>query len=161
MHEKSILLPLLPLSLWAVEVPELAAWANLVAPFSMFPLLKKDGLSLPYLAVPLLYCAAVLLVQTGLLSGRRREARPAPGLAGLPPMRAALRWGPAVSVAVAAVLHAVAAAVQPPPQYPFLWDAAMMTWSFLHFAALFAYTNAEQWLEFQRARPPGGRRKEA
>ncbi|KAK9860459.1 hypothetical protein WJX84_007901 [Apatococcus fuscideae] len=48
-HEKSILFPLLPISLLAIEYPVLAAWFPAMAAFSMFPLLMKDNLRLAYI----------------------------------------------------------------------------------------------------------------
>lgn len=50
-HEKSILLPMLPLSLLAAHEPDLLAWIAPVAAFSMFPLLAKDGVAGAYAAV--------------------------------------------------------------------------------------------------------------
>ncbi|KAF5369312.1 hypothetical protein D9758_002725 [Tetrapyrgos nigripes] len=56
-HEKTILLPLMPLMLlYSGSVPESATFAwgalvNNVAMFSMWPLLKKDGLGTQYLAL--------------------------------------------------------------------------------------------------------------
>ena len=65
MHEKSILLPLLPVTLLAHKHPGLAMWLCTVATFSMFPLLKKDGLSLAY-AASLLIWAGIALLQPSL-----------------------------------------------------------------------------------------------
>lgn len=47
-HEKSILMPLLPVALLGIEYPVFAGWFGAVASFSMFPLLLKDGLAVPY-----------------------------------------------------------------------------------------------------------------
>lgn len=47
-HEKTILLPLLPLTLLATRHPLLALVGNTVATFSMYPLLHRDGLAAPY-----------------------------------------------------------------------------------------------------------------
>ncbi|KAI7904181.1 glycosyl transferase [Cokeromyces recurvatus] len=47
-HEKSILLPLLPVTLVTLEEPIAATMFVNVAMFSMFPLLKREGLILPY-----------------------------------------------------------------------------------------------------------------
>ncbi|KAJ3057026.1 Glucosyltransferase-like protein [Rhizophlyctis rosea] len=47
-HEKSILLPLLPATLLLLDEPLWSVWFNNVAMFSMFPLLKRDELVLPY-----------------------------------------------------------------------------------------------------------------
>lgn len=54
-HEKSVLLVLLPVTLLADHEPELAFWLPLVASFSMYPLLKKDGLRLAYAAAILVW----------------------------------------------------------------------------------------------------------
>ncbi|KAH9947579.1 glycosyltransferase family 57 protein [Amylocystis lapponica] len=60
-HEKTILLPLLPLTLLlsgagpTSSTFELGALVNNVAVFSMWPLLKRDGLGLQYLAVTVLW----------------------------------------------------------------------------------------------------------
>ncbi|KAI9483802.1 MAG: ALG6, ALG8 glycosyltransferase family-domain-containing protein [Benjaminiella poitrasii] len=47
-HEKSILLPLLPVTLIMLEESVAASMFMNVAMFSMFPLLKREGLVLPY-----------------------------------------------------------------------------------------------------------------
>jgi alpha-1,3-glucosyltransferase len=47
-HEKSILLPLLPVTLLILEEPISTTIFVNVAMFSMFPLLKREGLVLPY-----------------------------------------------------------------------------------------------------------------
>lgn len=47
-HEKSILLPLLPVSLLVLEEPVATTMFMNVAMFSMFPLLKREGLVLAY-----------------------------------------------------------------------------------------------------------------
>lgn len=50
-HEKTVLLPLLPCSMLLFEVPGCRCWVglmNIVATFSLWPLLKKDGLQLQY-----------------------------------------------------------------------------------------------------------------
>ncbi|KAJ8474521.1 hypothetical protein ONZ45_g15921 [Pleurotus djamor] len=60
-HEKTILLPLMPLTLLLCGAPTGSAmfsWgvlANNVAMFSMWPLLKRDGLGLQYLTVMILW----------------------------------------------------------------------------------------------------------
>ncbi len=50
-HEKSVLLPLMPSSLLLFTDPEHRSWVgyiNIVATFSLWPLLKKDGLQMQY-----------------------------------------------------------------------------------------------------------------
>lgn len=47
-HEKTILFPLLPIILLQVEQPLMVSWFGWLATFSMFPLLKRDGLTYTY-----------------------------------------------------------------------------------------------------------------
>eukprot|EP00899_Mesostigma_viride_P024519 jgi/Mesvir1/5251/Mv15370-RA.1 len=54
-HEKSILLPLLPVLMLALHEPVLALWVSGVAAFSMVPLLERDGLNIPYAATLLVF----------------------------------------------------------------------------------------------------------
>lgn len=165
MHEKSILLPLLPLSiLLAREQPRLLCWVNAIAVFSMGPLLKKDGLTLAALGTTAA-CHAAMQLACAAAGGavaaapRTRGGRQAPGGLGALP-NAWLRVGSWLSLAGCAAILAAAWAVPPPPKLPFLYDALIVTWSFLHFAALAAYTNLLQWQEY-RAAAGGGKRKRA
>ncbi|KAJ3277061.1 Glucosyltransferase-like protein [Terramyces sp. JEL0728] len=64
-HEKSILLPLLPITVMYHEFPLLAVWFNNVAMFSLFPLLKKDQLVLSYIALLILWNAITLTAWNG------------------------------------------------------------------------------------------------
>ncbi|CAO3597437.1 unnamed protein product [Absidia cylindrospora] len=54
-HEKSILLPLLPVSLLVLEEPVATNIMINTAMFSMFPLLKRESLVLPYFATTVLW----------------------------------------------------------------------------------------------------------
>ncbi|KAK9717249.1 Glucosyltransferase-like protein [Basidiobolus ranarum] len=47
-HEKTILLPALPITMLIFDEPVMVPWFINVATFSMFPLLKRDGLIIPY-----------------------------------------------------------------------------------------------------------------
>jgi len=58
-HEKSVLLPLLPVSLLAGCLPSICLWMMPTALASMYPLLARDGLALPYAALLLLWCGGV------------------------------------------------------------------------------------------------------
>ncbi|OAL35857.1 hypothetical protein AYO20_04763 [Fonsecaea nubica] len=62
-HEKSVLLPLLPMTLLlgckqglSKEYRAWIGWANALGVWTMFPLLKRDGLTIPYAVVSLLWC---------------------------------------------------------------------------------------------------------
>jgi alpha-1,3-glucosyltransferase len=61
-HEKSILLPLLPMTLLlgskqglSKEYRAWIGWANALGVWTMYPLLKRDGLTVPYVVVSLLW----------------------------------------------------------------------------------------------------------
>ncbi|EHY59847.1 Glucosyltransferase-like protein [Exophiala dermatitidis] len=61
-HEKSVLLPLLPMTLLlgsskglSKEYRAWIGWANLLGVWTMYPLLKRDGLQTPYVVVSLLW----------------------------------------------------------------------------------------------------------
>lgn len=61
-HEKSILLPLLPLTLLlgardglSKETRAWVGWANAIATFTLYPLLQRDGLRIPYFVLTLLW----------------------------------------------------------------------------------------------------------
>jgi len=47
-HEKSILLPALPITLLILDEPAIGSIFNTLATFSMFPLLKQEELTTPY-----------------------------------------------------------------------------------------------------------------
>ncbi|KAL4852697.1 putative dolichyl pyrophosphate Man9GlcNAc2 alpha-1 [Chlorella vulgaris] len=149
-HEKSILLPLLPLSmLFGAEDPQLLCWINVIATFSMAPLLQKDRLGLAAIGTVAACIAAVQIAQiataktdaprqhrggTPLLSGRRIQQR-------------------LIQLSfLGCVVLLVAFVMLPPPQHlPFLYDALIVTWSFLHIAALFAYVYILMLQEFHNA----------
>lgn len=167
MHEKSILLPLLPLAvLLGGEQPLLLCWANTLAVFSMLPLLKKDGLALATVGATAACHAAIQLAagMAGSKAGgsngtKKRGAAGSP--AALPPTWLAAGWR--LSLAGCAAILAAQAVAPPPAKLPFLYDALTVTWAFLHFSALFAYTNWLQWQEFRSAGPARGaaKRKQA
>ena len=61
-HEKSILLSLVPSTVLMDEDPHFYLWYQILGLFSMFHLLKKDGLVIPYFAVIIAYTALVQLI---------------------------------------------------------------------------------------------------
>ena len=144
-HEKSLLLPLLPLTLLAGKQPGVVTWLNLVGTLSMFPLLKKDGLAQAYVATGALFWAVMQVARGSGASNAANKGNMRP--------RPAVRVLVSVSAALACALHVTAAALAPPAQYPFLFDAAFVTYSFVHLVALFAWLHREQLLEYSAAGP--------
>jgi alpha-1,3-glucosyltransferase len=132
-HEKSILLPLLPLSLLALEQPLLACWLPPLAAFSMYPLLQRDGATLAYIGLNLLYAAAMQLLLPAVRQGRKGQGSRWPGLV-------------VGAVTLAALgLHAAKVAAPAPARYPWLWDRAFISLSFAVFAPVVVYLNVRQW----------------
>ncbi len=136
-HEKSILLPLLPAALLAVDEPRLLRLFGPLAAFSMFPLLRFEQLHRAYAV-----CMAALLAVGGLPSAQRKEAAATAASRGLP--RAAwVAWG-VTAAAGAAALHA-AYAVPAPATLPHLHAAGISAFSAAQFVAIAVYANVRQW----------------
>ncbi|CAI9772736.1 unnamed protein product [Fraxinus pennsylvanica] len=129
-HEKSILLPLLPASLLAVEEPFIFRWLIYYALLSMFPLLRRDDLILPYIA---LYGLFVLLYYA---PGRRTDTRETNFFGFI--LQSLL-------LTSSLILHIIYMTVTPPEKYPFLFEAMIMLFSFSQFLLISIYSNSKQW----------------
>lgn len=184
-HEKSILLPLLPVSLLALgddgggsrkqekkktgfffsswssappSEPFLASWLPVAACFSMWPLLERDGLAWSYAGCLVLWLAAVVASRPGAKDeGEEEEEKGRQRQKKQRRSKAdlALLFGPAASVAGALALHACHALVEPPAALPWLWDAAITSYCSLFFFAAFVYLNLRMWKSLG-----GGRERE-
>ncbi len=164
-HEKAILLPLLPITLLADTEPFLAAVLPPIAAFSMWPLLSRDGLQLAYLATVLLFAAVVatpaaaghsssqiaddVVITTQPTADSDKQVSPA-ARAQLPQTRRVFdcvrRYAVPCSVSGAILLHAVQLVVPPPQRYPYLIDALFTTYAFLHLYLAMLYLNWRQWV---------------
>lgn len=131
-HEKSILLPLLPASLLAMEDPFVYKWLTHYGLLSMFPLLHRDGLVVPYIAIYGLY----ILLHSA-LGGRQN---PSDGV------YSAFWYLATFSLVCSFALHVIYLTVQPPEKYPFLYEAMMMSLCFTQFVWLGIYSNVKQWM---------------
>ena len=130
MHEKSILLPLLPVTLLATEEPFLLKWMTLYALFSMFPLLYRDKLILPYFTLSALFLFLYY-------APRRRQAATE-----TKPLKSYVRT---FFILCALILHVVYLTMKAPHKYPFLFEALIMLLSFSQFVILVIYSNVQQW----------------
>lgn len=161
MHEKSVLLPLLPLSLLlGCERPRLLCWLNAVSVFSMTPLLRKDSLALATAATTAACHAAITLASCeaeGCIQQAWRQGSSTGSMGQL--ADAAVRLASRLSLATCAALLLASTVVPPPPRLPFLFDALITFWAFLHFFSIFVYTNWLQLGEFRRAAPVDKGRK--
>ncbi|XP_059434121.1 probable dolichyl pyrophosphate Man9GlcNAc2 alpha-1,3-glucosyltransferase isoform X2 [Corylus avellana] len=131
-HEKSILLPLLPATLLALEEPFLLKWITLNALFSMFPLLCRDKLVLPYIAL-----SALFILICHHVPDRRQDRKET---------RSFNSFMTTFLVFCSVVLHGVYLTMDPPSRYPFLFEAVIMLLCFSQFMFLAFYSNAKQWM---------------
>ncbi|GKV16817.1 hypothetical protein SLEP1_g27398 [Rubroshorea leprosula] len=143
-HEKSILLPLLPLSLLALEESRPLMWLTHYAMFSMFPLLRRDKLVLAYMALYALFtliyfapgvrCSGKTTHQTQ----KAEKGRKTPSLATL------LKIAMAFLYLCSLILHVIYLTMHPPQKYPFLFEALIMLLCFSHFLLFTFYFNYKQ-----------------
>ncbi|KAJ0868981.1 putative dolichyl-P-Glc:Man(9)GlcNAc(2)-PP-dolichol alpha-1,3-glucosyltransferase [Helianthus annuus] len=146
-HEKSVLLPLLPASILAIEEPFIFQWFTHFALLSMFPLLCRDKLLLPYIA---LYGIFIFIYYTP--NGKPDTPNPPRS------------WSRVTSfyvvflLFVSFVLHVIYLTVDPPKKYPFLFEAIIMLLCFSQFVLVAVYTNWKQWI-LSRKSPVGSEKK--
>lgn len=156
-HEKSVLLPLMPATLLVVVLAgrqrggarqrrvlaSIAVWGPMVACFGMFPLLERDGVSAAYATCVVAYVTVVGWLLDEAMVGEEQEKEQRGGQA----------WAIAaattsISVAGALVLHAARLLFEPPARLPWIHDRLFITYAFLFIASAAAYLN---WLQWGRA----------
>lgn len=152
-HEKSILLPALPVCLMMNELPLMAIWFLLTSTFSMLPLLLKDGLLLPYAVTSLafLYFGVYLLsaldrspeeeLRLGSCHKRIQQYLSKHNLSLL------IKCMFTVSLVAMAGLSFTSVVLEPPARLPDLFPVLVSVFSFLHFLAMLLYFNLVQLTE--------------
>lgn len=140
-HEKSILLPLLPASLLALQEPHLYGWLMYFGLFSMYPLICRDHLLLQYIAVLGLF---VLIYYSPGGSSKKGMSIPSGAKAVL-----------SLALLCSLLLQVLYLQIEPPKRYPFLFDALMMFICFSQFVILTLYTNYKQWMLNSHSRSVG------
>lgn len=133
-HEKSILLPLLPATLLAVEEPFIFRWFTQFAMLSMFPLICRDNLVVPYFALLALF----VLILNAPGQHRVRESNYFSNYLGSATMFLIL--------CCYFVLHIVYLTMPPPEKYPFIFEAIIMNLCFSQFVLVTLGCNIKQWL---------------
>lgn len=146
-HEKSILLPLLPASLLALEEPSIFQWLIQFALLSMFPLLCRDKLVIPYAA---LYGIFILLYNA---PGWKQDARERSSTSTAKSLLVA------VITMISFLLHVIYLTISPPRRYPFLFEAIIMLLCFSQFIAVAVYTNKKQWMLSKQHSAPMAKEK--
>lgn len=114
--------------------PDALLWGPVIASFSMYPLLVRDGAGMAYLALQTLY----VVVISGLMPKGSTNSSSSRTLQRLK------RTVVLLSVTVGVILHTVRC-LPPPERYPWLHDRAFISFSFIFFAAEMLYLNWKQW----------------
>jgi alpha-1,3-glucosyltransferase len=128
-HEKSVLLPLLPMTLLlgskhglSKEYRAWIGWANVVACWTMYPLLGKDELRTPYVVLPLLWTFLLGLPPTSVSAYYDPDHENVPGRALAPDeLRTPTKILHFQTYIVMAFWHLMAAFAAPPEDKPDLW----------------------------------------
>lgn len=135
----------------------MAAWLPVWATISMYPLLKKDGLSIAYVACLVLWFA----VAPGIVAKSRNtraagssssistdnvsaEGDVQSSTAAKGSRQRCLHYFSLLSLLPAVCTHAAQISVKPPVRLVHLYDAAFVTLAFVHIAATFMYLNVRQ-----------------
>ncbi|MBA0740531.1 hypothetical protein Gogos_013726 [Gossypium gossypioides] len=149
-HEKSILLPLLPLTLLALEESHSILWLTHFAMFSMFPLLHRDKLVLAYMA---LYALFILVYfapcgpggrchGTKTLDNTQKTKRSVDFITSITFHPLVMGFLGLCSL----ILHVIYLTMHPPNKYPFLFEAVIMLICFSQFVLFTFYFNSKQWM---------------
>lgn len=113
-----------------MEERDVFQWLIYYALLSMFPLLTRDKLVIPYAA---LYGLFVLLYHA---PGGKKDAGASNSI---------LSILKSFVFACSLVIHVVYLTVSPPDKYPFLFEAVIMSLCFSQFVVISIYMNLRQW----------------
>jgi alpha-1,3-glucosyltransferase len=147
-HEKSVLLPLLPLALLISSHPLLYSLSGVIGVFSMYPLLEKDGQAMAYGSIRFFFGLQTLAYAKGRID--QPMGRVANNLAGkmlhyAHAKRHLLLTLAQVSSLVTVAMHAVWSLVPIPPRYPDLLVMGFMCYAAAHFVVFYLVLMVNQW----------------
>ncbi|EEB16956.1 dolichyl glycosyltransferase, putative [Pediculus humanus corporis] len=143
-HEKSILLTALPILLYFPFDPFPCFWFLLVSTFSMFPLLLKDGLLIPFISLTVLFTLFVFAnVNFHLMSEEKKFKQNLKGTL-VKKKHNFIFTIFKLSIFLYMILFLCSLFVKPPEKYPDLWPLLLSIYSFLHFFSFKIYFNVIQ-----------------
>ncbi|KAG0302475.1 Glucosyltransferase-like protein [Dissophora globulifera] len=123
-HEKSILVPALPITLLILDEPATASLFITLATFTMYPLLKQEALTMPYFVL--------LGLWVWLTSGTFKNASKL------------LEFSAAVNLLAMSTIHLAEVLVPPPARYPDLYPVLNTLWGAGGFVLYWLYFNYRQ-----------------
>ncbi|XP_055837886.1 probable dolichyl pyrophosphate Man9GlcNAc2 alpha-1,3-glucosyltransferase [Episyrphus balteatus] len=128
-HEKSILLPALPAMLLYPMEPYMMTWFLEISTISMFPLLDKDKLVLPFICIVVIYQVLIRMI---------RKKEPQDGI------RQEIKWLYFLSCVMSIALVICHLYAPVPKKLPHVYVLAISVFSCLHFVAFLGYINYKQ-----------------
>ncbi|KAI4161614.1 MAG: hypothetical protein LQ342_004755 [Letrouitia transgressa] len=138
-HEKTVLLPLLPLTILlggdgglSIESRAWVGWTNMLGVWTLFPLLKRDELRMPYVILSLLWAWLLGLPPTSLSLYFGSQ----PQKNGLSPLVKALHLA---FYAVMLIWHVLEALIDTPREKPDLWVVLNVLVGFAGFSVCFLW----------------------
>ncbi|KAK5581421.1 hypothetical protein RB653_001453 [Dictyostelium firmibasis] len=134
-HEKTILLVSLPISLLILHHPNSVWWFILVSTFSMFPLLFKDGLLIPYFAIMTLYIVVGYQFKNSITRSNNqfKHQKSQESLLELSSYSIYLNYWFYLNIICMVICHLLYQFAPQPPQLPSLWLLLVCNFSFIHF----------------------------
>lgn len=143
-HEKSILLVAIPVLLYFPFDPFPCFWFLLISNFSMLPLLIKDNLIIPFVALSILFMLFVFANTNFNLNFESKSTKNMKFLPGKinPDFLLPLLFKLSIIGCVTLTLCSVF--ITPPIRYPDLWPLMVSIFSFFHFFSFFVYFNYVQ-----------------
>lgn len=141
-HEKSILLAAIPVALLLPSDPFMSMWFTAISSFSMLPLLLKDGLLIPTVALSILHVIATTLMVDVFPTDNQNLSK-----SGNQSVTNFWWWAVFyVSMGGCAVLTYVNVFVKPPHHLPDLFPLLTSVYSCVHFLMFLLYFNYKQFL---------------
>ncbi|KAF9584588.1 Glucosyltransferase-like protein [Lunasporangiospora selenospora] len=123
-HEKSILIPALPVTLLILDEPAAASLFNTMATFSMFPLLRQEALELPYFVL----IGFWIWMTWGTF-------KTASGL---------MQFAATLNLLVTVSIHLAELLVPPPARYPDIYPVLNSLWNAAGFGLYWIFFNYRQ-----------------
>lgn len=126
-HEKTILVPALPVLLLYREHPHLSSWFTIISTYSLHPLLIKDGLNIPYFSL-----MTIMIIIATLTTTRHQDQHKVWHI---------LRFMSFMSIYHCLISSVCGIALKKPDRYPDAYIVYSALYSFAHFIMFLIYFN--------------------